>query len=91
VQHGTGDQASSQITVRVRLHADLARHAASPTGTDELRLPAGATVGSVLDYYRLRPGRRVIVGLRDAAVDQATALADGDELDVISPMAGGRA
>jgi molybdopterin converting factor small subunit len=87
-----GTAPSSTIAVRVLLFASYAER----MGLDSLdvRLPAPATVGSVLERVRSLPGGRDLplrplcaLNLAHASLDQAVSA--GDELAVLPPMAGG--
>ncbi len=78
------------IEVRVRLFADLRRYL--PHGLDgplAFRLPAGATIASVLEQVGVPPEQEVTAGLNGRLAQPSTAVADGDELDLFSPMEGG--
>ncbi|HKA87965.1 MAG TPA: molybdenum cofactor biosynthesis protein MoaE [Haliangiales bacterium] len=64
--------------------------------TEDIELPPGATAASALDALaerheplrRLRPWLRLVVN--QEAVADTTALADGDELALLPPVAGGQ-
>jgi molybdopterin converting factor small subunit len=60
----------------------------------EAALPPGATVADALDYLRALPGGaelppRPLCARNLAHVSTDVALADGDELAVLPPLAGG--
>ncbi len=77
------------IEVRVRLFADLRRFL--PTGADGplvYRLPVGATVALLLEQIGVGPEQEVTAGLNGQLAQRSTALADGDQLDLFSPMEG---
>ncbi len=79
------------MRVRVLLFASYAE--ALGTGQIDLDLPAGATAGSCLAEVRRRAGEGVPAGAL-VAVDQRyarpeQALAEGDEVAIIPPVAGG--
>lgn len=83
---------SSPITVDVQLFAryvDL-------LGTDRLvlELPAGATVGALLDQVRAHPGgdrlpASLLVAVNLIQAARGDPLRDGDEVAVLPPLAGG--
>jgi sulfur carrier protein ThiS len=77
------------VRVMVRLHANLARYAPDPSGKAELRLPVGSTVEDALRQFPLPADRRINVGLNGEAADPGQELANGDQLDLLTPMAGG--
>jgi molybdopterin synthase catalytic subunit len=79
------------MKVEIRLFATLQSYL--PAGADgdgiSLDLPAGATVGDVVESLKI-PGELAcltVVNGRDAGPDQA--LAPGDELAMFPPLAGG--
>ena len=80
------------MRVRVRVFASYAE----AFGRDEipLELPAGATAGDALAAVRSRPGAERLPPKPLLAVNQRyaradTALAEGDEVALIPPVAGG--
>ena len=80
------------LKVRLRLFASYAE----AFGRDEMsiELPAGATAADVLADVRGRPGAERLPPRPMIAVNQRyarpdTALADGDEVALIPPVAGG--
>ena len=87
------DQVASDagaIEVRVRLFADLRRFL--PAGADgplACRLPAGATVAALLAQIGVDPEQEVTAGLNGRLAQRSAVLADGDQLDLFSPMEGG--
>ncbi|HXY70619.1 MAG TPA: MoaD/ThiS family protein [Gemmatimonadales bacterium] len=89
---GRGAAGAGGIRVRIRLFASYAEAA----GRDalEMALPAGAVAADVLAAVRrepwaarLPPSPAVAINLRYAKPD--AALADGDEVAIIPPVAGG--
>jgi molybdopterin converting factor small subunit len=59
-----------------------------------LRVPAGATVGSILERLRALPGgdqlpRQPLCALNLAHVGPEARVAPGDELAILPPLAGG--
>lgn len=87
------DAAGGRVTVRCRLFARYAELAG--TEAIDLELPAGVTVAQAVDALRAGPALRS--GLPEhplAAVNRRHAgpgwvLADGDELALLPPLAGG--
>ena len=84
--------ATATTRVRILLFASYADR----LGLDavEAALPAGATVGDALEYLRALPGGkelppRPLCARNLSHVGLETALADGDELAVLPPLAGG--
>ena len=82
----------NQITVRVRLFAELRRFL--PPGADEwppIALPRGATCAAAAAAVGidLAAEEEVIIGVGDTLARPDTVLRDGDEVVLFSPMAGG--
>lgn len=80
------------MRVRLRLFASYAE----AFGRDELRLdlPEGSTAGDVLRSIRERPGAeklppRPLIAVNLRYVKDEAPLADGDEVALIPPVAGG--
>ena len=80
------------MKVSVRLMASL-RSKLPPDaqkGTAHLDLPTGATVATALEALGIAPGQVHVVMVNDAMEpDRQRALADGDALVVLPPVAGG--
>jgi molybdopterin converting factor small subunit len=82
------------VEVRIRLGSGIARFAAAPMV--RLELPDGATVDEL--YRRLAAGHPELApALRSALpivggehVDRGQALANGDEVALLAPVAGGQ-
>jgi molybdopterin synthase catalytic subunit len=84
--------ATGSTRVRILLFASYAER----LGLERLEaaLPAGATVADALDYLRALPGgaelpRRPLCARNLTHVGTDARLADGDELAVLPPLAGG--
>jgi molybdopterin converting factor small subunit len=84
--------ASPLVSIRVLLFGSYAE----VLGQDSLtvRLPRPATVAGVLQYLRALPGgdrlpERPLVGVNLGHGGPETPLADGDELAILPPLAGG--
>jgi len=77
------------ITVRLRLFAELRRFA--PDGREEqvVRLPAGSRVADAIAHFGVRPQARLIIGLNGALAEPDAELHDGDEVTLVTAMAGG--
>ena len=74
----------------MRLFADLRKFL--PRGHDgpiAYRLSAGASVQDLLTTIGIAPDAEVTAGLNGELAARETALKDGDELDLFSPMEGG--
>ena len=81
-------------TIRVRtlffgIYGELAE-----TREGDAELPGGSTVGDLVGVLRDSRGldwipERVVVAVNQTYAEQATALADGDEVALIPPVAGG--
>jgi len=81
------------ITVKVKLFATL-RHLAGPPGLGigqpfPAELPAGATVGQLIERLRLPPDEVKIVFVNGLTRTPDHVLADGDELGIFPPVGGG--
>ncbi|MGH2584879.1 MAG: MoaD/ThiS family protein [Dehalococcoidia bacterium] len=86
----TSQTNTAQITVRVSLFADLRRFL--PPGEDgpqTFTLPAGSTVADLLAAIGVPPEDEVTPGLNGELAQRDTALHDGDDLVLFSPMEGG--
>ncbi len=80
------------MRVRVKLMANLRSKLppGSKGGIAELELPNGGTVTSVLDQLGIPPGHIHLVMINgEQELDSTRALADGDELVIFPPVAGG--
>lgn len=80
----------------IAVEALLFARFAELTGTDRLSLtlPAGAVAGDVLATVRARPGgsdlpASVLMAVNGRQAGVHTALADGDEVALLPPLAGG--
>jgi molybdopterin converting factor small subunit len=84
--------APSRLTVRVLLFAAYAESLGAETL--EVTVSSPATVGGVVDQVRLLPGGRLLppkpLCARNLAhADAAEPVADGDEIAILPPLAGG--
>ena len=52
-------------------------------------VPAGSTVGDLLNAHGLDESHRLTLGVNDVLASRATQLRDGDTLEVLVPMSGG--
>ena len=84
---GTAQEAS--IRVRVRPYADLVRFFPGEGRIRVIEVPAGSTVGDLLDAHGLDESRRLTLGVNDVLASRETQLRDGDTLEVLVPMSGG--
>lgn len=89
----TSSNVSTQLTVTLRLFAAYAEAVGRPQV--ELSLPAGATVGDLLNEFRRQvPAASALPARPLCAVNLAHvlpghALQDGDEVALLPPLAGG--
>jgi sulfur carrier protein ThiS len=78
------------ITVKATLFADLRRFL--PRGADgpqPYSLPAGSTVGDLLDTIGVEAAYDVTVGVNGELADRGDVLPDGADVMLLSPMEGG--
>ena len=92
----TATPGTSGTGVRLEVRYFAGAAAAAGTDVERLALPAGASVDDVLaalaaSHPALRPVLEVASVLLDEVVvrDRSTAVADGAQLDVLPPFAGG--
>jgi sulfur carrier protein ThiS len=86
-----GDQQGT-IGVRVTLFADLRRFL--PPGVDgphRRTVPSGSTVADLLAAIGVPEDADITVGVDGELADRATALRDGADVMLLSPMEGGSA
>ncbi len=80
------------MTVTVRAHGELGRYL-KPLGGDtaSVALPAGATVGALLDRLGINRDEVWLVAVNGDVVDDGEdrRLADGDRVDLFAAVAGG--
>lgn len=80
-----------EITVKVKLFADLRKY--QKTGDDQqlLRIPAGTTGDGLLDLLGIHgeDANQLTFGLNGGLGDRREELHDGDEVLLFSPMEGG--
>ena len=77
------------IRIRVRPYADLARFFPGEGRIRVTEVPAGSTVGDLLNAHGLDESHRLTLGVNDVLASRATQLRDGDTLEVLVPMSGG--
>ena len=83
-------RASTQISVRLQLFADLRRFLpAGQTGPLIVALTRGASVRALLAATGIPPGDEITVGLNGEQGQMDSVLHDGDEVVLFSPMEGG--
>lgn len=78
------------MTVKVVFFADLRRFL--PRGADgpqPYTVPAGATVAELLDTIGIKPEEDVTVAVDGEIAERTTALREGAEVMLLSPMEGG--
>ena len=86
----TSQTGVDQIAVKVSLFADLRRFLPKGhSGPLAYTLPAGTTVGALLDQVGIPAEDEVTPGLNGALAARDTELHDGDDLVLFSPMEGG--
>ncbi len=81
---------SSNITVRVVLHADLRRfRPEGATGALEFELSPSARVADLLSLLNVPDSEMLTVGLNGELGEKDSILSAGDEVTLFSPMEGG--
>ncbi len=83
---------SDTVQIEVRLFASLRKQLppGSPRGKCTLNLPAGRTIGEVLEHLRIpRASAQMILVNGDHDRDFDRVLHDADVLSVFPPVAGG--
>lgn len=94
--HAAPDPAADAATTTPELHVRLFAAAAAEYGADAIRVRA-RTLGEALDQLSADGGERAatVIGRCSlllngvASTDRSRPLADGDQLDVLPPFAGG--
>ena len=79
-----------EIQVGVHFHAELTRFAPDQARQVRASLAAGALVRDLLRTFKPLDEQRVVVGLNGALASLDAELHDGDRVDLLTPMAGGR-
>lgn len=85
-----GEPSGGRITVSVTFMADLRRYL--PRGADgpqPYALLPGSTVGDLLDTIGVEAGYDVTAGVDGELAQRDTALRDGADVMLLSPMEGG--
>ena len=77
------------ITVHARLYATLRRPGVGLGEVIRVGLPAGATVGQLIQQMDLPADQVKLVFVNGLARDQRCVLADGDEVGIFPPVGGG--
>ncbi len=77
------------ITVGVRLFGDMTRFDPAHRTRLHIELPDGASVGVLLQALGIDEREPVIIGIGGRLAGRETALADRDEVELLTPMAGG--
>ncbi len=77
------------MIVKLKFFAGLRDHLPEGARPYPAELPDGATVGEVLDRYRVPRDKPKILLVNGRHVDLHDSLSDGDELCVFPPVAGG--
>ena len=77
------------MIIKVKLFADLRKHAPSP-GEDVqlLDMPVAYTVGEVLDHLDIPPDKPRVLLVNGIHAERETVLHEGDVLAVFPPVAG---
>ena len=75
------------MIVRLRLFGDVRRYGDGRPAS--WSLPAGARVADLIGAVGIPAGEELIVGINGQLGSRESALADGDEVMLVSPMAGG--
>ena len=80
----------STVTVRCRLVGDLRRFLPGSNGGEgPVQLPASATIDDLLERLQIPERNLLIVGVNGTKASHGSALNDGDEVTIVSPMSGG--
>jgi molybdopterin converting factor small subunit len=81
--------AARPMKVNVQLMGYLAKY--SPTGKEifTLEMDPGATIGRLLEKINFPPNLEKMVLVNGTRSNEATRLAEGDEIFIFSPAAGG--
>ena len=79
-----------EIQVRVHFHAELTRYAPDQARQHFAALAPGSLVRDLLRQYPPLEVQRVVVGLNGVLATPEAELHDGDRVDLLTPMAGGR-
>jgi sulfur carrier protein ThiS len=77
------------MIVRLKLLGDARRHAHGGGGSTTRDLPAGARVADLIGAIGIPADEELIVGINGRLGSPESALADGDEVMLVTPMAGG--
>ena len=78
------------MKIKVKVFATLRKYAPdASSGEQELELTDGATVGQVLDELKIPQAEVAFVFVNSVRQKLDEALAEGDELGVFPPIAGG--
>jgi molybdopterin converting factor small subunit len=80
----------SEIHVGVHFHAELTRFAPQQARQVRASLAAGSLVRDLLRAFKPLDQQRVVVGLNGELATLESELHDGDRVDLLTPMAGGR-
>jgi molybdopterin converting factor small subunit len=77
------------MVVNVQLLGYLAKYSPTQKETFGLELEPGATIGGLLETIDFPPDLEKMVLVNGHRSNEATRLADGDEVFIFSPAAGG--
>lgn len=77
------------MTIQVRLFSVLRRYAPTGAGETTLDLPSGATVNRVFDQLGIPEGVERVILVNGRHGTEETPLAEGDEVTLFPPVAGG--
>lgn len=75
--------------VLIHLHAELETYATASQGVVELDLPLGSTVRDLCHRFGFRQGHVLIVGINGQVATKDSVLSNNDQVDLVTPMAGG--
>ena len=90
---GLGEEIQKEVRmmkIKVKLFATLRKYAPqAPAGEQELEVAEGATASQVLEQLKIPQAQVALVFVNSTHQKMDRPLADGDELGIFPPIAGG--
>lgn len=77
------------MIVTVKLMGDLRKYLRGRAEPIRCELPERSVVGNLVRELGIEPEEEIVVGVNGELGSQASELADGDEVLLLTPMAGG--